>query len=102
MSKHAHTPGPWDYYDMAAYGIAICKGGIGGQNVGHAHMYVGLTAEETTANARLMAAAPALLAMLRLFADMPADTPPPGITKTAWATALDAARAAIAKAEGEA
>jgi hypothetical protein len=88
MSKHAHTPGPWDYYDMAAYGIAICKGGIGGQNVGHAHMYVGLTAEETTANARLMAAAPELLEALRaLYSAETVET-------------RAAARAAIAKAEG--
>jgi hypothetical protein len=98
MSKHAHTPGPWDYYDMAAYGIAICKGGIGGQNVGHAHMYVGLTAEETTANARLIAAAPELLEALKgVIVNFPAfnrDRHP------CLGDALDAARAAIAKAEG--
>jgi hypothetical protein len=56
---------------------------------------------QSEANLWLIAAAPDLLAVLRLFADMPTDTPPPGITKTAWAAALDAARDAIARAEGE-
>lgn len=48
----------------------------------------------------LIAAAPEMLELLREFASLPPDTPPPGISKTAWAAALHAARAAIAKAEG--
>lgn len=45
-------------------------------------------------------AADEILAALRVFAGLPADTPPAGILPSAWRAALDAARAAIAKAEG--
>lgn len=50
-------------------------------------------------NARLMAAAPQMLAALRHFAGLPSDTPPAGILPSAWRAALDAAHSAIAKAE---
>jgi hypothetical protein len=100
MSKHAHTPGPWDYYDMAAYGIAICKGCIGGQNVGHAHMYVGLTAEETTANARLMAAAPDMLEALREARAAAAELCTEQHYKNRVLAVMARIDAAIAKAEG--
>ena len=47
-----------------------------------------------------MAASPELLAALRTFATLPADTPPPGILPSAWRASLEAAQAAVAKAEG--
>lgn len=51
-------------------------------------------------NARLIAAAPDMLAALFLFADLPTDTPPPGILPSAWRASLAAAQVAIAKAGG--
>jgi hypothetical protein len=47
-------------------------------------------------------AAQELLAVLRDFATLPDETPPPGILGLAWRQTLAAARAAIAKAEGRA
>lgn len=48
----------------------------------------------------LREAAPDLLAALRCFASLADETPPPGILRIAWTTALAAARAAVAKAGG--
>jgi hypothetical protein len=53
-------------------------------------------------DARLMAAAPELLAALRLFAALPEDAPPPGVMPSAWKAALAAARKAIQTAGGAA
>jgi hypothetical protein len=86
MSKH--TPGPWGTYDTAAYGIHICKGGIAGQHIASAQRYVGLTQDETVANARLIAAAPEMLAALR------------ELLERCDFEAQEMARAAIGKAEG--
>lgn len=94
MSKH--TSGPWGIYDTAAYGIHICKGGIAGQHIASAQRYVGLTQDETVANARLIAAAPDLLDALKALTEklaMSGDA-------WRWKEELPQAAAAIAKAEG--
>lgn len=90
----AHTRGQWIVPD-GGWQPTICTAD-GGWLIAR----VTDTGAEAEANAALIAAAPDMLAALFLFADLPTDTPPPGITPTAWQAALDAAQAAIAKAEG--
>lgn len=41
----------------------------------------------------------AMLAVLRTFAALPTDTPPPGVLPSAWRAALEAAQAVITKAQ---
>ena len=89
MNKH--TPGPWKFYDDSNDGktnrieiVAI------GKTV--ARIYHSVPAEDLP-NARLIAAAPDLLALLKELIDI--EGPQPGTA--AWA---DKVRAAIAKAEG--
>jgi len=92
MSKH--TPGPWSYRDVTAEGTKVYAKIVSGKTgVGFAGAYKILPRAEADANARLIAAAPDLLAALqkipaRYLGDMDAHTP--------GASAL--IRAAIAKA----
>ncbi|KKL56790.1 hypothetical protein LCGC14_2241900 [marine sediment metagenome] len=96
-----HTPGPWKIieHDHAAGDswLSVCRGAV---DITHNKPTAGcictsrfsaLTPAENMANARLIAAAPELLGTLReLLAEQPPYEKSPGI---------DAARAAIAKAE---
>jgi hypothetical protein len=96
----AHTPGPWFANDNGHYWEISCGDGASGQTVGDAcasnTMYGpfegpdGNPTNNGEANARLMAAAPDLLAALNL---LEAE----GHTMDVFR----AARAAIAKAEGK-
>ncbi|MBU6336083.1 MAG: hypothetical protein KGS47_16970 [Chloroflexi bacterium] len=94
MTQDKHTPGPWAAHDKAAYGTSITNGSITGQYIADVQMYRGLTLDEYKANVRLIAAAPDLLASLRVFVER------------AWSSCrfsdaeVAAARAAIAKATG--
>jgi hypothetical protein len=94
----AHTPGPWACHDKAAYGLAITTGNIAAQNIASVQAYVGLTHTQARANARLIAAAPDMLAQLQGWAALMDPASPD--YDPAFAPGLDAIRAAIAKAEG--
>jgi hypothetical protein len=89
--KTKHTPGPWKAYNQIGSRIlqswyvgsdtaAVCRVGDGA-----------LSPEETVANARLIAAAPELLAALNLIIAAYGNL---------QSGAIDLARSAIAKAEG--
>jgi len=97
MNKH--TPGPWNPYFDETYGVlgpdkgrvAICM------NLKGAHGLAGRRhGDEVAANARLIAAAPDLLAALNaMLTHM-------GMDEDEWTKpTFDQARAAIAKATGE-
>lgn len=74
MSEAKHTPGPWDYWDMDEHGfhVFLASERRAGQHVDRSIAAVrygrtGTNSEkywEARANARLIAAAPDLLAML--------------------------------------
>ena len=88
MSKH--TPGPWD---LNPYNPCLISGQRGADhcNIAETIVIPGHGAERhaiAEANARLIAAAPDMLAVLENIADGPNRTPPEIV-------------AAIAKAEGE-
>lgn len=95
MNKH--TPGPWiacehgDYSDYDGNCIVIL--GEGGDI--RTAVVLGFDNDENRANARLIASAPDLLALLVELIDI--EGPQPGTS--AWA---EKARAAIAKATGSA
>jgi hypothetical protein len=59
MSKH--TPGPWTFNYVGSHGYCIYAGAPGGRHIGGSYLY---KKDGGEANARLMAAAPALLAAL--------------------------------------
>lgn len=109
--KHvAHTPGPWKVDGRAGiYQHDIV--GPNGEDIGYANPSDG--ADESTeypvdANARLMAAAPDLLDVLKQIASYEGDgdkdgmflPKPPYSWETVARIAVDLARAAIAKADG--
>lgn len=95
--KPTTTPGPWAATEEAhGWAYVTSAGSAYPGNVATCWQQPGSVA---LANARLMAAAPELLAALRSFASLPSDTPPPGILPSAWREALAAAEDALAKAE---
>ena len=90
----AHTPGPWDWhgpYMTGGYKVSALhpEGGISLQ------VYITADGQTEEPNAKLIAAAPDLLAALQtLMAAAEADGWPPG-----WGLVADSARAAIARAK---
>ena len=102
MSETKHTPGPWysdtsgEYYAghvVRHNGVLICRMATP----------INARAGKVAANARLLAAAPELLAALEAILDGRDLTEPPKAMTQAhrhWVL-LDKARAAIAKARGE-
>ena len=96
MSKH--TPGPWTVTDEDDfYGLAIEAAGREGEYVPVARVPVDYDDRpEREANARLMAAAPDLLEALKALLSGSERH----IFSTECKTERDAARTAIAKAEG--
>lgn len=101
-----HTPGPWSFYDCAAYGSHITRGGIGGQMIASVQQYVGISADAYKANRALISAAPEMFDALVGLCDSLADA----FTNSGPMTAVEllnavrqqteSARAAIAKARG--
>lgn len=96
-----HTPGPWMIFDDGDIGSAsvrtpdttvVRSGTVKGQTIG-----------EAMSNARLIAAAPELLAALRAISAMDAITTVGSDSQVRdyLYAAVNAARAAIAKAEGK-
>lgn len=96
----ATTPSPWAATEEAhGWAYVTSAGSAYPGNVATCWQQPGSVA---LANARLMAAAPDLLATLRLFAALPEDAPPPGVMPAAWSAALAAARKAIENAGADA
>ena len=97
MTQTAHTPGPW------RAGASTFYPGLDGPltmrvYTDHQPTEFEVTGDNIAANACLIAAAPDLLdALTECVALMHADNPADG-----WADAIDTARAAIARATGEA
>lgn len=89
-----HTPGPWDC--MFADGINVRHPIIRGDKGTICQSAWMGNADETNANARLIAAAPDLLEALTRLVDI--DDGNMGVI--GWDAVIDAARAAIAKATG--
>ncbi len=104
-----HTPAPWTYQPEEHLGRPgdepnfFTIHNAQGRYFADVHVLVG-EADHTRAeaDARLIAAAPELLEALRLFANLPAEGPPPGVMRAPWEKAIAALVAAIAKATGEA
>lgn len=103
-----HTPGPWSYWPKSAY-----PDGVISQDATTTHIAVPVfhpDVNRTTANARLIAAAPDLLAALKTLVDLielsgprriaPNKSPIEAVRATLTKADWEAARAAIAKAEG--
>jgi hypothetical protein len=108
VSNSKHTPGPWVIQDNAAHGIHIYSNGGpfgGGLHVARVSNSAGIGYDGQEANARLIAAAPDMLAALEAYdAAMSScwgdiDGLPPGNPDAARCWLL--ARAALAKARGE-
>lgn len=62
-----HTPGPWMDEVLAREGKRFIYGGSGGYSIGY--VFDGRPDDEGRANARLIAAAPDMLAALQFYAD---------------------------------
>lgn len=115
--SEAHTPGPWQWNGSGAIwsksvpGVRVCSFECTDDDTGTIRFGFnkhGRTQEEATANAKLIAAAPDLLAALRPFAEgYTGDNAPchVGISDSSncvRCSRIIAARAAIAKAGGAA
>ena len=90
-----HTPGPWSYWPKSAY-----PEGVISQDATTTHIAVPVfhpDVNRTTANARLIAAAPEMLATLETVDDYLAIDRGDG---DKWRDIRAIIRAAIAKAEG--
>jgi hypothetical protein len=93
-----HTPGPWSIYSITFKGYHQIAGAQGGRLC-----QVLPFEDEYKANARLIAAAPDLLAALQVLFDEADSFSIDGVyfnEKCMGHKGLDMARAAIAKAEG--
>jgi hypothetical protein len=99
--KRAHTPGPWEVGDGMTRHIAIMARDFTYDvcEVTRA----GITEDEQVGNARLIAASPELLSACQALmkAEGMQQGERGGYTMGAISLAIDAARAAIAKAKGE-
>lgn len=95
----SHTPGPWkiDRYfpSRRPFGISQDLGNKPGKAVTTSGGFARKSTDEAEANARLIAAAPDMLEALEYICEAEWD----GINEPPWA---ERARAAIAKAKGEA
>jgi hypothetical protein len=89
----AHTPGPWDAVSSA--GLLRDVEAVGHIGVAGA---MGRTREEQEANARLIAAAPELLAIVRRFVALPSGAWHPERHAAEEAELIREARSTIARA----
>lgn len=96
--SYAHTAGPWvnDQGDITGIEKDPANGCVGPVDV--AHVYMRTVAGRSEANARLIAAAPDLLEALKSCAAVCAGET---MSKQGLVNALEKARAAITKAQGE-
>lgn len=97
-----HTPGPWHVFGAQSVLVALDKDRI--VNCRGFHSPSPVTIAESQANARLIAAAPAMLAALELakavMAERLAEWPESEWADTIYLEPWKAACAAIAKAKG--
>jgi hypothetical protein len=92
-----HTPGPWEVLSRSIYQVDA----IGGREVVHGNGIKGRdNNQEREANARLIAAAPELLAALKGLVGAHLSTPGPRGVMLDVPHFLKQAEATIAKAEG--
>lgn len=105
QTKTQHTPGPWNVErsspgDTSNCAKAGCRAAVRGQ-VGPDICWVKVYDDEVSrnweANARLIAAAPDLLAALETILNQRADGAK--VSREEWQAATEAARAALAKAK---
>jgi hypothetical protein len=100
---NAHTPGPWQFYELtngrnAPDGLGYIRAlPEDGMEIAH-HGDSGRSTEENRANALLIVAAPEMLAALKLAAVILEGAIHPGCRKPG--DGLDQIRAVIAKATG--
>ena len=99
VKQTAHTPGPWESYPHSTEPITTI---IGNRTDGIAKVLASGNRELDTANARLIAAAPELLAALRNVTDSMLASRRLGRGLEVPTQFIDDARVAIAKAEGRA
>jgi hypothetical protein len=88
-----HTPGPWMSKWNGVYGAQVLAGGVGLALVGGGNGV-------QMANAHLIAAAPELLAMVQVFAQMMRDGANFSEDRDLRVLTLAAVEAVLAKAEG--
>ncbi len=93
MSTTKHTPGPWALYPYPTRPY-FTQVHVNGAAIADVYASGLLKPEETTANARLIAAAPDLLAALKVLMH------PDGLSLRNMPLNVNQARAAIQKAEG--
>ena len=105
QTKQGHTPGPWAYGDYSEFKHPVKTKGYfiipQGQNWRIAEM---LSLENTEANARLIAAAPELLAALKAICDDNSTIVKyicEGSYKPNISRLIDRGKQAIAKAQGK-
>lgn len=104
QTKGSHTPGPWQAIrdgKRELYEIGVKREIVGFRLVAQVHFgFHEPTESQQHANARLIAAAPELLAALKAMDTALCDGFDTQAARMAGRKALIAARAAIAKAEG--
>lgn len=99
----AWTPGPWAVNPKAATNVEAGGRGVSACGGYFDNTSDGAYAVENEANARLIAAAPDMAEALRLFIHYDEATDDDGVQLMLnYADALSAAKAALAKARGEA
>lgn len=97
-----YTPGPWSFSETSGHGTRLIYG-ADRYLVADAGRIPKRSDEEATANARLISAAPDLLAALDDLAELVETNMVTGeVVSDAWAEALSTAVAAINKAKGAA
>lgn len=101
MSAVKHTPGPWVAFYKAKYDEWHVSVPIAGSSMKWALFDDGIRSENPEADARLIAAAPELLEALRAI-ETAAENDSDCLPESATWKAINAARAAIAKAGGAA
>ena len=93
--KAQHTPGPWAFSKLTSHGYVVYAGNAG-TNTGIALTTENYSSKRNATNARLIAAAPELLASLqRIVNGIPEE-----VIDTHIRNLLDGAEAAITKAVG--
>ncbi len=92
-----HTPGPWRLDGLSAHVVTADNGSIEVARCGHETTHP-VTEQRIAANARLIAAAPELLAALRQVQDISAEMGRSGREGTFGLRLYDAVQPAITKA----
>lgn len=97
MTRPSHTPGPWFFGEESAYGRDIHAGDRWIASAVGPHSDPFATSEECIANARLIVAAPDMLAVLE---NISTNLEAGEVSASILARSVIAINAAIAKAKG--